>query len=272
VLSIATWVQPWDSNHSRMLSSSRVVVPKVRTCLGTLPSFRTINKQATTVAWCTSIPQPRSTRVSITPPSEAIAAPQVCCRHFRKITILDSSIAFLTSLLLPPDNKKLFCHHRTHQQTIAQERTQIIRSFRGVSQFYCSPCSAGRSSRSGAPARGTGYVVSFAPSAFALGYRSRGRVSFRAHSDFQLHRDQRSRRLRPAGKFSRESSPGIFSRTVRNLAADCVPRALRLLYLVPGRRKYGGISLDRKLDVHSAALDRRYRICLYRLAYLDDAF
>src|ERR1700723_3669915 len=185
---------------------------------------------------------------------------------------LPSSIAFLTSLLLPPDNEKLFCHHRTHQQTIAQERTQIIRSFRGVSQFYCSPCSAGRSSRSGAPARGTGYVVSFAPSAFALGYRSRGRVSFRAHSDFQLHRDQRSRRLRPAGKFSRESSPGIFSRTVRNLAADCVPRALRLLYLVPGRRKYGGISLDRKLDVHSAALDRRYRICLYRLAYLDDAF
>jgi hypothetical protein len=32
---------------------------------------------------------------------------------------LHATIAFLTSLLLPPDNKKLFCHHRTHQQTIA---------------------------------------------------------------------------------------------------------------------------------------------------------
>src|SRR5580700_8489806 len=97
-----------------------------------------------------------------------------------------SSIAFLTSLLLPPDNKKLFCHHRTHQQTIASERIQIIRSFRGVSQFYCSPCSAERCYRSGAPARGTGYVVSLAPPALAIRNHSCWRVSFRTYSDFQL--------------------------------------------------------------------------------------
>jgi len=37
--------------------------------------------QATTVAWCTSSPQPTSTRVCIMPPSKAIAAPLVCYRH-----------------------------------------------------------------------------------------------------------------------------------------------------------------------------------------------
>lgn len=37
VLSIATWVQPCASNHSRRPSSSRVVVPKVRICFSTLP-------------------------------------------------------------------------------------------------------------------------------------------------------------------------------------------------------------------------------------------
>lgn len=50
VLSMATCVQPSESNHSRKLTSSRVVVAKVRTCLWIFPSFKTINKQATTVA------------------------------------------------------------------------------------------------------------------------------------------------------------------------------------------------------------------------------
>jgi hypothetical protein len=50
VLSMATWVQPCDSSHSRKASSSRVVVPKVRTCFWTCAFFKTINKQATTVA------------------------------------------------------------------------------------------------------------------------------------------------------------------------------------------------------------------------------
>jgi hypothetical protein len=50
VLSSAKWVQPLASNHWRKLTNSRVVVPKVRICFCALPSFRTINKQATTVA------------------------------------------------------------------------------------------------------------------------------------------------------------------------------------------------------------------------------
>src|SRR5260370_14806842 len=50
VLSIATWVQPSESTHSRRPTSSRVVVPNVRICFWTSPSRRTINKQATTVA------------------------------------------------------------------------------------------------------------------------------------------------------------------------------------------------------------------------------
>src|SRR5712691_4120530 len=50
VLSMATWVQPSESNHSRRHTSSRAVVPNVRICFWTFPSRRTINKQATTVA------------------------------------------------------------------------------------------------------------------------------------------------------------------------------------------------------------------------------
>jgi len=52
----------------RKLSSSRVVVPNVRICLRTFPLGDTTSKQATTVAWCTSNPHPRSTRVCILSP------------------------------------------------------------------------------------------------------------------------------------------------------------------------------------------------------------
>ena len=41
------------------------------------------------------------------------------------------------------------------------------------------------------PVRWTGYVISFAPAAFALRHRSRGRVSARAYSGFKLDRHQR---------------------------------------------------------------------------------
>jgi hypothetical protein len=40
-----------QDSQSRKASSSRVVVPNVRTCFWTFPFCKTINKQATTVAW-----------------------------------------------------------------------------------------------------------------------------------------------------------------------------------------------------------------------------
>ena len=109
---MATWLQPWESNHSRMLSSSRVVVPKVRSCFCTFPSFRTINKQATTVAWCTSSPQPRSTRVSITPPWEAIAAPQVCYRHCHASFLFLGATKSDTFTDAGQSRKRDLCRHR----------------------------------------------------------------------------------------------------------------------------------------------------------------
>jgi succinate dehydrogenase / fumarate reductase, cytochrome b subunit len=65
-----------------------------------------------------------------------------------------------------------------------------------------------------------------------------GCVSVRAHSDFELHRDHRSRRLRPPGKLSGESSAGFALEFFGIWLPIAVSRALRLLHLVPRRRKY----------------------------------
>src|SRR3954469_14759645 len=55
VASMATSLHPSDDSHSERASSSRVVVPKVRTSRSTLPS-RMRRRQATTESLCASRP------------------------------------------------------------------------------------------------------------------------------------------------------------------------------------------------------------------------
>src|SRR5216683_553272 len=135
------------------------------------------------------------------------------------------------------------------------------------SPFYCSRSSAW----GGSPACWSRNIICFAPAAFPLWNRSCRRLPVRTYPRLELYRDQRARRLCPAGKLSGQSSAGLFSGAVRDMAAHRVPRALRLLHLVPRRWQYRRLSLDWQLDVHRTALDWRHCLCLYHLAYVDDA-
>ena len=77
--------------------------------------------------------------------------------------------------------------------------------------------------------------------------------------------------LRPPGQLSGESSAGVLPRIVRHLDADRVSRALRFLHLVSRRRECDFLSVERQLDVHGAALDRRDRVRLHPLAHVHHA-
>src|ERR687884_367937 len=60
-----TWVTPCSTSHARSASSSRDVVPKLRSSFCGLRPGAPIRTQQTTLAWCTSRPAQRSRSASI---------------------------------------------------------------------------------------------------------------------------------------------------------------------------------------------------------------
>src|SRR5437763_10857810 len=115
----------------------------------------------------------------------------------------------------------------------------LIRSFCGVSQFFCSPgfrvCSAWR----GSAACWSGNIVRIEATTLAHRNRSSGRVPVRTYPGFELDRDQRASGLCPPGQLSRESSVSLFSRAVWHLDSDPLPCPLRFLHLVPRGNECG---------------------------------
>src|SRR3954447_4746454 len=78
-----TCVTPAALSQSRSASSSRLTVRNVRTSLRARALAAPVNRQATTVSWCTSSPQHRSMSACIlaSMPQKATVTPQVSSRH-----------------------------------------------------------------------------------------------------------------------------------------------------------------------------------------------